>query len=171
MNVDNIISYIKEHNLVLATAESCTAGKIMSTLADHGDCGDCLFIGYVVYNSNAKKKQLGVKEDTINQYTLTSEEVAKEMASGAFQFDEINVAIATTGITGDKSMDGISPGTVCIAWAFKDSNGITIFSETQLYHGSPEEISQQTVNYALEQLKKYHQINKNHAFASLNIPS
>ena len=56
--IDKIINYIKAQHLVLATAESCTAGAIMETLASHGECGDCLFIGYVVYSALAKKKQL-----------------------------------------------------------------------------------------------------------------
>ena len=44
-----LVEYLKNNKLVLATAESCTAGEIMATLSKQGDCGDCLFIGYVVY--------------------------------------------------------------------------------------------------------------------------
>ena len=95
----SLVNYLNEKKLVLAAAESCTAGKIMATLAQYGDCGECLFVGYVVYNEVAKKKLLGVKDSTIAEYTLTSEKVAQEMVQGVFQHEEINTAIATTGIT------------------------------------------------------------------------
>lgn len=153
-----LINYLKKHHLILATAESCTAGEIMATLANQGDCGDCLFMGYVVYSSTAKKKELGVKQSTIDKYTLTSEEVAQEMVKGIFQHEEINVALATTGITGDKSMDGIPPGTICMAWGFKNAKGeITIYSETKLFTGTSKKICKQAVNYILSKLELYHQ--------------
>lgn len=155
--IKKLIHYFKAHKLMLATAESCTAGEIMSTLANHGNCGDCLFMGYVVYSRAAKKKYLGVKEATIQNYTLTSEEVAKEMVLGVFQLEEVNVAIATTGITGDESMDGIPPGTICFAWGFKENNCLYLYSETHLFTGNTKERCQKAVAYALTQLKNYHQ--------------
>ncbi|MFJ1270177.1 CinA family protein [Legionella lytica] len=155
--INDLINYIKNHELTLATAESCTAGEIISTLANHGNCGDCIYMGYLVYSSEAKQKHLGVKEETIKKYTLTSEEVAKEMARGVFQNEEVNLAIATTGITGDESMDGIKPGTVCFSWGFKILNHLTLFSETQLFEGTSSERCKKAVFYALSRVKSYHQ--------------
>lgn len=152
-----LIDYIKEQGLILATAESCTAGEIMSTIAHYGNCGDCLYIGFVVYNSDAKKKLLHVKAETIQQYTLTSEEVAKEMALGVFRYEGPNVSIATTGLTGDKSMDGIPPGTICFAWGFKDGLDTAVYSDTLLFDGSTKERCHRAVAYALSRLKHYHQ--------------
>lgn len=155
--MDALIKYIKTNHLVIGTAESCTAGKIMSTIANHGNCGDCLCIGYVVYSRNAKKKQLGVKDSTIEAFTLTSEEVAREMAQGVFQIEEINITIATTGIIGDKSMDDIPPGTVCTAWGFKKGKHIEFFSDTKLLKGSREEMCLKAVHHALAQVPVHHQ--------------
>ncbi|HVT62841.1 MAG TPA: CinA family protein, partial [Legionellaceae bacterium] len=81
----------------------------------------------------------------------------KEMAQGVFQIDDINVAIATTGITGDKSMDGIPPGTICTAWGFKHGKHFKLFSDTQLYKGNTKEMCQQAVYHALTQLTLHHQ--------------
>ncbi len=153
-----LVEYLNKEKLVLATAESCTAGEIIATLAKQGNCGDCLFIGYIVYNKEAKIKQLGVKERTIQQYTLTSEEVAREMAYGAFQHEKINITIATTGIVGQESMDGISPGTVCFAWGFKNDQEIKIYSETKWFKGSAAKRTLKATSYALLQIKKYHQL-------------
>ena len=152
-----LIEYLNTHELVLATAESCTAGEIMATLARQGDCGECLFIGYVAYHKAAKQKELGVKESTIADYSLTSEEVAREMVIGVFQHKEINVGIATTGITGKESMDGIPAGTVCFAWSFKSKDIVKTFSETKLFSGSPKALPRKAAYYALGKLKTYHQ--------------
>jgi len=123
-----LIEYLNQEQLVLATAESCTAGEVIATLAKEGNCGACVFIGYTVYHEEAKIKQLGVSKQTIEQYSLTSEEVAKEMAYGAFAHEEINITIATTGIMGQECMDGIPPGTVCFAWGFKNPQQIKLYS-------------------------------------------
>ncbi|RUR07128.1 CinA family protein [Legionella sp. km772] len=154
----NLINYLTQEKLVLATAESCTAGEIIATLAKEGNCGDCLYIGYLVYQEQAKIKQLGVNKKTINQFTLTSEEVAREMAYGAFQHEEINLTIATTGIVGQEEMDNIPPGTVCFAWGFKHQQKITIYSETMHFDGSPAKRTLKASHYALLQIMKYHQL-------------
>lgn len=154
--LDQLIGYLKSQKIVLATAESCTGGEVMAALANHGDCGECLFLGYVAYNEVAKQKELGVKKATIDEFTLTSEEVAREMVNGVFQHQEINAGIATTGVTGTKSMDGVPPGTVCFAWGFKSKNNITVFSETKLFKGASARLPRKAARYALSRLQKYH---------------
>lgn len=79
------------------------------------------------------------------------------MVMGVFQLEEVNIAIASTGITGDESMDGIPPGTICIAWGFKEGKRINVYSETQLFKGGSREICQKAVSHALAQIKTYHQ--------------
>lgn len=153
-----LVEYLNTNKLVLATAESCTAGEIMTLLSKQGGCGDCLFIGYVAYHHQAKTKELGVKEATIKKYSLTSEEVAKEMVKGVFQHKEINTAIATTGVIGPETMDGIPPGTVCFAWAFKHHNKIHIFSETKLFNDAATKIPKKAAEYALSKIQTYHQL-------------
>src|SRR4051812_48300189 len=106
-----ILKYLKNENLVLTTAESCTAGRIIHLLAKYPGSGECLDAGFVVYSKRAKKRILKVKQTTIDKYTLTSEEVAIEMVLGALEHSDANVAISSTGIAGPKPMDGVSVGT------------------------------------------------------------
>lgn len=93
-----VLSYLKENHLILTTAESCTAGQIIHLLAKIPGSGECLDAGFVVYSENAKKRILNVKQNTIDDYTLTSEEVAREMAQGALKHSLANVVVATTGL-------------------------------------------------------------------------
>ncbi|WP_419420068.1 CinA family protein [Legionella sp. D16C41] len=147
--IKQVVTFLKETELTLVTAESCTAGQILALLGKIEGCGTCLDAGFVVYSSNAKKRLLAVKQTTIDKYTLTSEEVALEMAKGALEGSSANVVIATTGITGDEPMDDVAPGTVCFAWGIKKQGKLKFTTETKRFQGSRARIQINAAKYAL----------------------
>ncbi|MFC3909116.1 CinA family protein [Legionella dresdenensis] len=153
---ESVIKYLTENQLTLVTAESCTAGQILALLGKYDGCGQCLDLGYVVYSCESKKRVLKVKQETIDCFTLTSEEVAHEMAMGALSRSQANLAIATTGITGSEPMDGIEPGTVCFAWGYQQGKKIIIRKETRLFKGSRKQMQHRAACYALKQLILFH---------------
>src|SRR5690606_27436565 len=114
-----VVNYLRQNSLILTTAESCTAGLIIALLSDAEGCGSVLECGYVVYSVPAKKRLLNVKQATIDQYNLTSEAVAREMAFGALHDSTANIAVATTGVAGPDPVDGIPAGTICFAWGLQ----------------------------------------------------
>ena len=118
-SVEDVIQYLCEHKLTIATAESCTAGMMTSMLADVPGCASILDIGFVVYTEHAKHNFLGVNLQTINLFGLTSEEVAREMALGALKRSNANFAVA---ITGTAESDDELNGVVCFAYAFQTDN-------------------------------------------------
>jgi len=154
--LEQVIDYLKEHQLMLTTAESCTAGTIIARLSDVPGSGGCLESGYVVYSVEAKPRLLGVPLELIEQYNLTSEEVARAMAEGALRDASANVAVAVTGVAGPEPMDGIAPGTVCFAWAFAKASGITLFSHTEHFAGERADVRQAAAQYALSNIPHYH---------------
>ncbi|KTC93865.1 MULTISPECIES: CinA family protein [Legionella] len=151
-----VINFLKKNELKLITAESCTAGKILSLLAEQEGCGDCVEAGYVVYSEAAKKSILGVRQNTINKYTLTSEQVACEMLIGVLKKRKGTIGVATTGITGKKSMDGIQPGTICLAWGIINNNRVKIRSQTFWLKGSRKELELNAAKIALEGLMNFY---------------
>lgn len=151
-NLCEVISFLVKNHLFLATAESCTAGKIVSLLAENEGCGSCLDVGFVVYSAAAKKRILNVNQDTIDTYTLTSEQVAREMAIGAFALSAADIVIATTGLAGTEPIDGIEPGTICFAWGYKKDSKKLFFTERKVFPGQREEIQLQASRYALEKM-------------------
>lgn len=157
MTVKAIFNYLKKHELVLTTAESCTAGRIIHLLAKLAGSGECLDAGFVVYSETAKIRLLDVKQATINTYTLTSEEVAREMVAGAAKGSPANVIVSTTGIAGSKPMDGIPPGTICFAWGFKIKKQTLLFSETKHFTGTRTHILTEAAKYALQNIPHLHQ--------------
>jgi len=156
MDNAGLIAYLRAHDLKLATAESCTAGTIFSQLADIEGSGELMDCGYVVYSPDAKKRVLGVRQETLDAFTLTSEEVVREMAAGALRISDANVAIATTGLAGPEAKDGIAPGTVCIAWAFERAGEIVVYSRTRHFPGDRPRVRQLAALYAIDQLRPFH---------------
>ena len=155
--LDRITRYLTDNELTLATAESCTAGLIISELARVPGSGQCIDCGLGVYSPQSKNRYLGVSFDTIEHYGLTSEAVACEMASGALNNNDADVAVANTGIAGPSPGDDDTPvGTVCFAWAFRHAGEHYLFSETRRFNGERNEVRLAAAHYALERLPHYH---------------
>ena len=95
--IAEIVTFMQKNNLRLVTAESCTAGLIAATVADVEGAGQLLDCAFVTYSPEAKKRCLHVKQETLDNYNLTSEAVAAEMAMGALTESPANLAIANTG--------------------------------------------------------------------------
>ncbi|MCW8277884.1 CinA family protein [Pseudomonas sp. PCH199] len=153
---DVTVQYLRGHALMLSTAESCTAGKIVTMLSEVEGSGEFIESGYVVYSPQAKQRLLHVKLSTIETFNLTSVEVAREMAAGALRDSTANVAVATTGILGPEDIDGIPAGTICFAWAFQSGNEQFLFSREQRFSGSRCQVQAEASEYALQWLPHFH---------------
>jgi nicotinamide-nucleotide amidase len=155
--LQSVLRYLEENHLKLVTAESCTAGLIASTLAEEPGSGSWLDCAFVTYSVNAKLAYLCVKQETIDTYNLTSEEVAREMAEGALRISRANVALANTGLAGPSSGDSDIPvGTICFAWSFEQDGKVTTFSETRKFNGDRNQVRQSATEYAISRIWHYH---------------
>ena len=64
---------------------------------------------------------LGVSADTLQEHTAVSEEVAKQMVSGAIDALQVDFAIAVTGVAGPGGGSADIPvGTIWIGYGSKD---------------------------------------------------
>jgi PncC family amidohydrolase len=149
--------YVERNGLKLVTAESCTAGLIASTLAEIPGCGSWLECAFVTYSADAKINCLGVRQETIDRYNLTSEQVAREMAEGALRISRANFALANTGLAGPSNGDGEIPvGTICFAWSFEHEGVVTTFSETRRFDGDRNQIRKAGCDHAVGRIAHYH---------------
>ena len=153
---EHTIDYLRAHSLVVATAESCTAGKIVTLLSEVEGGGEFIECGYVVYSPQAKQRLLHVNPHTIETFNLTSVEVASEMALGALRDSTAGVAVATTGILGPDDVDGIPAGTICFAWAFQSNGGSCVFSREHRFFGSRCKVQMDAAEYAIHYLPHFH---------------
>lgn len=145
-----VVKLLKEYNLTVSTAESCTGGLIAGRLVNVSGVSEVFLEGFVTYSNEAKKKRLGVKADTLEKYGAVSEQTAKEMAAGGALAAGTDACIAVTGIAGPQS-DGIKPvGLVYMACCLKGK----ITAEEHRFKGNRENIREQTVISALELLRR-----------------
>ena len=109
---------LKQKNSTIATAESCTGGRLAAALnALPGS--SAYYLGSVVAYANEVKQQvLGVEQDMLTKYGAVSEQTVREMAEGVRRLMHTDYAIATSGIAGpDGGTEDKPVGTVWIAWA------------------------------------------------------
>lgn len=153
-----VVSFLTSRGLVLATAESCTAGYIASLISSVPGSGSCLDVGFVTYSPSGKAGFLGVREETMKQYGLTSEEVAREMSEGALKQEgcSATVSVSNTGVADAPPGDGPEAGTQCFAWSYTLRDGqIVTFSETKVFDGERNEVRRAAALYAISRLEHY----------------
>jgi nicotinamide-nucleotide amidase len=135
----------------VATAESCTGGKIAEVITSISGSSNYFRGSVVSYATDTKVSILGVKQSVIDTYSVVSVQVAEAMAQGVQQLMKADFAIATTGNAGPSKGDAdATVGTVCIAIATPKG----VFSE-QFNFGQPRmKVIDRTVNKGLEMLLK-----------------
>lgn len=109
---------LKEKGQTLATAESCTGGRISHLVTSVPGSSEYFMGGVVSYSYQSKEDMLGVKKTTLETYGAVSEETVLEMAQGAKERFNTDYAISASGIAGPTGgMDDKPVGTVWIAVA------------------------------------------------------
>lgn len=101
-----LLSELRAHSFMLATAESCTGGLLAGLLTEIPGSSETLERGFVTYSNAAKTALLGVDAGLIARVGAVSEEVARAMAEGARAHAPVDIAVSVTGIAGP---DGGTP--------------------------------------------------------------
>lgn len=109
---------LTQQNKTIATAESCTGGKIATLLSAVAGASNYFAGSVVSYSTQAKIDVLGIPESLIKEYSVVSKEVASAMALSIKKRMNTDYAIATTGNAGPTKGDSDAEiGTVFIAIA------------------------------------------------------
>ena len=111
----------------IVVAESCTGGMLAAALTDLPGSSAIFERGFVTYSNAAKTELLGVSVDTLARHGAVSEPVAKEMARGALERSDGDIALSITGIAGPGGSDHKPEGRVCFGLAI---SGGAVTSET-----------------------------------------
>lgn len=143
---EQVARCLREQNLQIATAESCTGGLVAATLVNCGGISACFKQGIVTYSNEAKEQYLGVSAQTLASKGAVSEETAREMAEGIRQVAGAAIGLSTTGVAGP---DGGTPdkpvGLVYV--------GIALEEDTYVYrlqlNGTRQEVREKTVKHLL----------------------
>ena len=142
---------ITEKGFTLATAESCTGGKIASTLTSVSGASNYFKGSVVSYATQTKIDVLGVSKNTIDKYGVVSAQVASEMALGIQKLMQVDYAIATTGNAGPAKGDSsVDLGIVFIAIATPTG----VFVEEFNFGQPREKVIDRAVSKSLELVYK-----------------
>ena len=105
-----------EKEKTLATAESCTGGRIAEAIIAVPGASKYFKGGIICYVNEVKERLLGVSHQLLEEKTAVCEEVAIEMVKGACQALNTDYAIAATGIAGPSGgTKEIPVGTIWLA--------------------------------------------------------
>ena len=142
---------LKEKKQTIATAESCTGGKIAQLVASVPGASTYFKGSVVAYATEVKTKVLGISDAFIAEHSVVSKEVASAMALSVQKMMQTDYAIATTGNAGPtKGDEDAEVGTVCIALA--TPNGVIV---EEFNFGQPrEKVIDRAVIKSLEMLQK-----------------
>lgn len=91
---------LRQRNLTLATAESCTGGLIADRITNIPGSSEYFRGGIVAYAYEAKVALLDVSWDTLRTYGAVSRETVVEMARGARIALGASIAVSVSGIAG-----------------------------------------------------------------------
>jgi nicotinamide-nucleotide amidase len=96
----NLLAVCKRKNLLVATAESCTAGLVAGTLTEVPGTSSILDRGFITYSNEAKHEMLGVPRDILSKHGAVSRETAEAMVRGVLGRSRVHLAVSVTGIAG-----------------------------------------------------------------------
>ena len=142
---------LTENKLTISTAESCTGGKIASTLSAIPGASNYFKGSVVSYATEAKINVLGIDNEVVAKHGVVSAEVATEMVKSVQQILNSDYAIATTGNAGPAKGDAKADlGTVFIAIATPNA----VFVEEFNFGQPREKVVDRAVSKALELIYK-----------------
>ena len=117
----------------LATAESCTAGRVASVITAVPGSSNYYKGGLVCYADEVKIQLLKVDAEVIAEKTPVCEEVVRQMVIGANELFHTDYAVAISGFAGpggpDGGRSGVIVGTIWIAVGTKDDVVTTMIEE------------------------------------------
>ena len=153
---EEVIELASAKGLMLATAESITAGDLAARIADTPGASKVLAGGVVSYQDQVKSQLLGVSAQLLAAQTAVDPEVAVQMAIGvrdrfarAMGMDrEKMIGISATGVAGPDPVGPKPVGEIYIGLSSARGDRVFVLSLS----GTRAEIRSQVVSHAIDLL-------------------
>lgn len=118
-----VVHMLKEKGKWLSSAESATGGLFAKMITDVSGASSVYDTSFVTYTIRSKIANLGVKPETIDKFSVSSPEVAVEMAEGVIKNTGSDYAVSVTGNAGPDVYEGQHAGLAFIGWAHDGKSG------------------------------------------------
>ncbi len=147
-----LVLILKEKNMTISTAESCTGGLIAKKITDISGSSAVFKGSIVAYSNEVKVDFLDVSPETLKQYGAVSENTAAEMASGIQKKFTTDISLSTTGIAGPDGGSDLKPvGTVCFGFRINEYQ----HTFTRIIKGNRDRVRTFSSLYAINFLRDY----------------
>lgn len=91
-----IVEYLIQNKKTISTMESCTGGYIANAITNIEGSSEIIKFSAITY-SNEFKIKFGISKDTIDKYSVYSQEVSNEMSQKISEFTNSDYGIGITG--------------------------------------------------------------------------
>ncbi len=148
--MEQLQTILKEKNLTITCAESCTGGLVASKITEISGSSSIFKGSIVTYCNEIKEQELDVKKQTMIDNGVVSVEVVKEMLDGVLKKFDANIAIAISGVAGPTGGTADKPvGTVVVGVSY-----LGYFENIKKYYfkGDRKFIQEEATNKAFEVL-------------------
>lgn len=146
-----LVALASRVGVTVATAESCTAGMVASSIAGVAGASSVLRGGAVTYCDEIKHRVLNVPKDDLERFSAVSEPVARAMVTGTRALYESDFAVSLTGYAGPGGGTEDDPvGTVYLGFATPQRVDV----ERYVFAGTRNEVRTQACDVALQGLIK-----------------
>jgi nicotinamide-nucleotide amidase len=142
---------LKDRNLTLAVAESCTGGLLAARLTEIPGSSAYFERAFVTYSNRSKVEMLGVPAAALAESGAVSEPVAAAMAAGARRSAGTDVGIGITGVAGPEG--GTDEKPVGLVYVAVDGAAGTRVRRCR-FPGDRERIRIQATQVALEMTRR-----------------
>jgi PncC family amidohydrolase len=150
---NEIIEHAKIGGITIATAESCSAGRLAQALAKTEGASKHYLGGVVAYTKEMKERMLGIPPQLLQEGTAVCGPVAEAMAIGILLRSRATVAVSITGVAGpDKDEDGNPVGLVYCGVARNNDSRRHVRLQCQ---GTPDAIVEEACVEALRLLRSF----------------
>ena len=144
---------LKERGWTMATAESCTGGRVAERMTALPGVSAVYRGGVVSYWTSVKGDVLGVSRETLEKFGAVSPETARAMAEGACRITGAEVAVSVTGVAGpDPDERGVEVGIVYIGLATPSG---TFCRRLDLGKRRRDRIQDLATNHAFDVVRRY----------------
>ncbi len=148
---ERMVRLLKEKDLKIATAESCTGGMVASFITSVSGVSQVFELGITSYTNDIKNRVLKVDAKTLETHGAVSEQTAKQMAENVRRIANADIGVSVTGVAGPSGQEGHPPGMVFIG--ISDKNG----TEAKLLNIEPQSrnfVREQTVCQLFDAVSK-----------------
>ncbi len=149
---EQTVNLLKEKNLKIATAESCTGGLVSSYITAISGASAVFELGVTSYSNDIKNRILSVDSQTLENFGAVSQNTAKLMAENVKNLSNADIGLSVTGVAGPNLQEGHAVGTVFIGVSGKKG---TITEKLAIEPNGRDFVREQAVYKLLEALIKY----------------